>query len=71
MCFLHRGIGMGQCGSWFAQPEAELTEHPLALADPNRDAVLLRNPGEPSDVAGCRGIAAMCQMSIRVVAVLR
>jgi hypothetical protein len=23
---LHCGIGVGQCGSWLAQPEAELTE---------------------------------------------
>ncbi len=45
MCFLYRGISMGQSGAWFAQPEAQLTEHPLALANPDGNAVSLRNPG--------------------------
>ncbi len=45
MGFLRDGIGMGQHGAWFAQPEAELTEHALALANPDGDAVPLLNPG--------------------------
>ena len=45
MCFLHGGIGLGQRGSRLAQPEAELTEHTLALANPNGNAIPLRNPG--------------------------
>ena len=45
MCFLCRGISMGQSGAWFAQPEAQLTEHPLALANPDGNAVPLLNPG--------------------------
>ena len=45
MGFLHCGMGLGQRGSWFAQPEAELTEHTLALANPDGDAVPLLNPG--------------------------
>ena len=45
MCFLYRGISMGQSGAWFAQPEAQLTEHPLALANPDGNAVPLLNPG--------------------------
>jgi len=45
MCFLGRGISMGQSGAWFAQAEAQLTEHPLALANPDGNAVPLRNPG--------------------------
>jgi hypothetical protein len=45
MGFLRHGIGMGQRGAWFAQPEAELTEHALALANPDGDAVPLLNPG--------------------------
>jgi len=44
MCFLQFGIRLGQCGPRFAQPEAQLTEHPLALADPDADTVLLLNP---------------------------
>ncbi len=45
MCFLCRGISMGHSGAWFAQPEAQLTEHPLALANPDGNAVPLLNPG--------------------------
>jgi hypothetical protein len=45
MCFLHNRIGMGQRGSWLAQPEAELTEHTLALANPDGNAIPLLNPG--------------------------
>ena len=45
MCFLCRGISMGQSGAWFAQPETQLTEHPLALANPDGNAVSLLNPG--------------------------
>jgi hypothetical protein len=36
---------MGQSGAWFAQPEAQLTEHPLALANPDGNSVPLLNPG--------------------------
>ena len=45
MCFLQCGIGLGQRGSWLAQPEAELTEHPLALANTDGNAIPLLNPG--------------------------
>ena len=45
MCFLHCGIGLGQSGSWLAQSKAELTEHTLALANPDDDAIPLLNPG--------------------------
>jgi hypothetical protein len=45
MCFLYRGISMSQSGAWFAQPEAQLTEYPLALANPDGNAVSLLNPG--------------------------
>ena len=45
MCFLHDGIGLGQRGSRLAQPEAELTEHTLALANPDGNAIPLLNPG--------------------------
>jgi hypothetical protein len=45
MCFLYRGISMGQSGAWFAQPEAELTEHTLALANPDGNSIPLLNPG--------------------------
>src|SRR4029077_11044923 len=44
MFFLHCGIRLGQRGPWFTQPEAELTEHALALANPDGDAVPLLNP---------------------------
>jgi hypothetical protein len=44
MGFLYRGISMGQGGAWFAQPEAQLTEHPLALTNPEGNAVPLLNP---------------------------
>jgi hypothetical protein len=48
MCFLHFGIGLGQRGSWLPQPEAKLTKHTLALANPDRNAnnaIPLLNPG--------------------------
>ena len=45
MRFLHGGIGLGQRGSWLAQAEAELTEHTLALANPDGHAIPLLNPG--------------------------
>ncbi len=45
MCFLHCGIGLGQRGSWLAQPEAELTEHTLAPANTDGNAIPLLNPG--------------------------
>lgn len=45
MGFLHNGIGMGQRGAWFTQPEAELTEHTLALPNTDGNAVPLFNPG--------------------------
>ena len=45
MGFLHCGIGLGQRGSWLAQPESELTEHTLALANPDGNAIPLLNPG--------------------------
>src|SRR6266436_1152011 len=44
MRFLKLGIGLSQRGSWFAQAEAELTEHTLALTYPDGDAVFLLNP---------------------------
>ncbi len=45
MRFLKLRIGLSQRGSWFAQAEAELTEHTLALTYPDGDAVFLLNPG--------------------------
>jgi len=45
MGFLQCGTGLGQRGSWLAQPKTELTEHPLALADPDGNAIPLLNPG--------------------------
>ncbi len=45
MCFLHCGMAWASAGRWFAQAEAELTEHTLALANPDGDAVPLLNPG--------------------------
>ena len=45
MGFLHCGIGLGHRGSWLAQPESELTEHTLALANPDGNAIPLLNPG--------------------------
>jgi hypothetical protein len=44
MCFLQYGIGFGLRGSWFGQPEAELTEHTLALANTHDDAISLLDP---------------------------
>ena len=38
MRFLKLRIGLSQRGSWFAQAEAELTEHTLALTYPDGDA---------------------------------
>ena len=45
MGFLKLGIGLSQRRSRFTQAEAELTEHTLALANPDGDAVPLLNPG--------------------------
>ena len=45
MYFLHCGVGLDQSGSWLAQSKTELTEHTLALANSDDDAIPLLDPG--------------------------